>query len=65
MLSRKLGSLCCCAGVLMQPKGAKAEMAVELLRAFGLDTATAVPVQLLRAVKLERFKRLAWDGPNS
>jgi hypothetical protein len=38
-------------------------MAVELLGAFGLSTATTVPVQLLRAVKLERFKRLAWDGP--
>lgn len=46
-------------------KGTKAEMAVELLGAFGLNAATTAPVMLLYYVKVERSRRVAWDGPGS
>jgi len=49
----------------IQPKGTKAEMALRVLGVFGLKAATAVPVQLLRVVGLERSPRLAWDGPDA
>lgn len=38
-------------------------MALRILGEFGLKAATSMPVQLLRLVRLERARRLAWDGP--
>jgi hypothetical protein len=40
-------------------------MALRVLGVFGLKAATSVPVQLLRLVKMEKSRRLAWDGPDA
>lgn len=58
----------CCMSVFiaaLQPKGTKAEMALRVLSVFGLKAATSAPVQLLRLVKMEKSRRLAWDGPDA
>jgi hypothetical protein len=39
-------------------------MARKLLGAFGLKAATWAPGQLLRVVRMEKHRRIAWDGPS-